>query len=236
MPEYLLHAKAHTTVRKYKSEWQRWKSWELVHFGAHKFPVSIELISIYLFDRASSTRSFNALSSAMYGIRWAHNIAGLQSPTDNIIVQQIVEATKRLYGKSPSPRKPITVDTLSQIVSKYGGSRASLSDLRVCFIFLVGFAGFMRSDELIHIQRKHISIFHDHMEIYIPRRKNDQYNLGHKVFISRSSKDTCPVAISSRYLKLLPQNPDQSLVCRLSYSRHGYIPHQQAISYSRVRT
>ena len=92
----------------------------------------------------------------------------------------------------------------------------------------------MRSDELIHIQRKHISI-HDHMEIYIPRRKNDQYNLGHKVFISRSSKDTCPVAISSRYLKLLPQNPDQSLVCRLSYSRHGCIAHQQAISYSRVR-
>ena len=56
----------------------------------------------------------------MYGIRWAHNIAGLQSPTDNIIVQQIVEATKRLYGKSPSPRKPVTVDTLSQIISKYG--------------------------------------------------------------------------------------------------------------------
>ena len=73
------------------------------------------------------------------------------------------------------------------------------------------------------------------MEIYIPRRKNDQYNLGHKVFISRSSKDTCPVTISSSYLKLLPQNPDQSLVCRLSYSRHGYIAHQQAISYSRVR-
>ena len=155
MPEHLLHAKAHTTVSKYKSEWQHWKSWELVHFGAHKLPVSVELISIYLFDRASSTRSFNALSSAMYGIRWAHNIVGLQSPTDNIIVQQIVEATKRLYGKSPSPRKPITVDTLSQIISKYGGSRASLSDLRVCFIFLVGFAGFMRSDELTHPTQTH---------------------------------------------------------------------------------
>ena len=112
MPEYLLHAKAPTTVRKYISEWQRWKSWELVHFGAHTFPVSVELISIYLFDWDSSTRSLNALSSTMYGIRWAHNIAGLQSSTDNIIVQQIVEATKRLYAKSPSPRKPITVDTL----------------------------------------------------------------------------------------------------------------------------
>ena len=92
----------------------------------------------------------------MYGIRWAHNIAGLQSPTDNIIVQQLVEATKRLYGKSLSPRKPITVDTLSQIISKYGASRASLSNLGVCFIFRVGFAGFLRSDELIHTQRKHI--------------------------------------------------------------------------------
>lgn len=235
MPEFILQAKANATVSKYQSEWRRWKSWELQHFGSHLFPVPVELVSIYLFDKVSSSQSHNALLSAMYGIRWAHNVAGLQSPTDHLLVKQLVEAAKRLYGTSRKPRKPITLETLSQIVSKYGGPQASLPDLRICFIFLVGFAGFMRCDELIHIQRKHISIFHDHMEIFIPHRKNDQYNEGHKVFIASSSKATCPVAITNRYLKVLPQNSDQSLVCRLSYSRHGYIAQKHAISYSRVR-
>ena len=71
----------------------------------------------------------------------------------------------------------------------------------------------MRCDELIHIQRKHVHVFDTRMEINIPHRKNDQYNQGHKVYIASSSNDTCPVAITRRYLKVLPQNSEQSLVC-----------------------
>lgn len=140
-----------------------------------------------------------------------------------------------MYAKPRLPRKPITVDALTQIVQKFGGPQASLPDLRLCFIFLVGFMGFMRCDELIHIQRKHVLVFRDHMEIIVPHRKNDQYNHGHKVFIAGSSKITCPVAITRRYLEVLPKSSDQSLVCRLFHSRQGHSAHKRAISYSRVR-
>lgn len=75
MPDFILHAKANSTISRYKSEWRRWKSWELEHFGSHRFPVSVDLVSIYLFDGVSTARSVSALSSAMYGIRWAHNVA-----------------------------------------------------------------------------------------------------------------------------------------------------------------
>ena len=187
MPAFLLHARANSTVSKYQYEWRRWKSWEFEHFRSHTFPVPLELVSLYLFDRVSVSRSPSSLTSAMYGIRRAHHIAGLLSPTEHLFVKQIVEAAKRLYGKSRQPRKPISVDTLSQIILKFGGPQALLSDLRICFIFLVGFAGFMRCDELIHIQRKHVHVFDTRMEINIPHRKNDQYN--HKVYIASSSND-----------------------------------------------
>jgi integrase len=233
MPAFLSHAIANSTVSKYQYEWRRWKSWEFEHFRSHTFPVPLELVLLYLFDRVSVSRSPSSLTSAMYGIRRAHHIAGLLSPTEHLFVKQIVEAAKRLYGKSRQPRKPISVDTLSQIILKFGGPQALLSDLRICFIFLVGFAGFMRCHELIHIQRKHVHVFDTRMEINIPHRKNDQYN--HKVYIASSSYDTCPVVITRRYLKVLPQNSEQSLVCWLSYSRHGYVAQKCAISYSRVR-
>jgi hypothetical protein len=41
--------------------------------------------------------------------------------------------------------------------------------------------------------------------------------------------------ITRRYLKVLPQTSEQSLVCRLSYSRPDYVAQKCAISYSRVR-
>lgn len=111
---------------------------------------------------------------------------------EHLLVKQVVEAAKRLYSKPRSPRNPVNVETLSQIVSAYGGPQASLSDLRICFIFLVGFAGFLRCDELIHIQRRDITVFHDHMIIHIPHRKNDQYNEGHNVFIASGHMSSCP--------------------------------------------
>lgn len=195
----------------------------------------MDLVSLYLFDKVSSSASASSLASAVYGIRWAHHIAGLESPTDHLFVKQILEAGKRLYGKPRQPRKPISLDTLREIVLKFGTVRASLSDLRLCFIFLVGFAGFLRCDELIHIQRKHVHVLEDHMEIFIPSRKNDKYNAGHRVFIAKTSHITCPVDITLRYLHLLPSCSDQFLLCRLTCTRKGYVAQKRAISYSRVR-
>ena len=74
---------------------------------------------LIFFDQLSSHKSVALLNAAVYGIRWAHQIAGLQSPTDHVFVKQIIEAGRRLYGKPSNPRKPITVDTLKLIVEKY---------------------------------------------------------------------------------------------------------------------
>ena len=142
MPEFLLHSKASSTLAKYQAEWQRWKSWELDHFSTHVFPVSPQLVSVYLFDEISTSKSPHVITSALYGILWAHHMAGLQSPTDHLIVKQLAEAAKRLYGKPREPQHPISVDTLHKIAAKFGGPTCSLLDLRTCFIFFVGFAGF----------------------------------------------------------------------------------------------
>ena len=73
------------------------------------------------------------------------------------------------------------------------------------------------------------------MQIQIPHRKNDQYNVGHNVHIVRTFTDTCPVTITARYLEVLPNKLEQSLVCRLSYTRHGHKAQIHPISYSCVR-
>lgn len=54
----------------------------------------------------------------------------------------------------------------------------------------------------------------------------NQYNEGHKVFIASSSNATCPVAITNRYLNVLPKNLLSSRLysseaCNILFSRAG---------------
>ena len=42
--------------------------------------------------------------------------------------------------------------------------------------------------------------------IYMPQRKNDQHWEGHTAFLARTGKVTCPVAVTERLIKLLPQS------------------------------
>ena len=43
--------------------------------------------------------------------------------------------------------------------SRLVASLASVSNLKTCFIFIIAFAGLMRCDKVIRINRSHISIF-----------------------------------------------------------------------------
>ena len=43
------------------------------------------------------------------------------------------------------------------------------------------------------------------MTIYVAKRKNDQYREGHTSYLARSGKSTCPVSITEKILKVLPQ-------------------------------
>ena len=85
------------------------------------------------------------------------------------------------------------------MIATHFASSASLSDLRFLFILLVGFAGFFRIDEIRNTALRDVSIHSDHMSVYVPQRKNDQYWEGYTAFLARTGKLTCPVAVTKRY-------------------------------------
>ena len=41
---------------------------------------------------------------------------------------------------------------------------------------------------------------------FVPQRKNYQHREGHTAFLARTNKVTCPVAVTERLIKLLPQS------------------------------
>ena len=116
-------------------------------------------------------------------------------PVSHPLVKFALEGTKRRPARPVQPKEPLSVSTVQAIATHFASS-ASLSDLRFLFILLVGFAGFFRIDEIRNIALRDVSIHSDHMSVYVPQRKNDQYREGHTAFLARTGKVIQNVKIS----------------------------------------
>ena len=76
------------------------------------------------------------------------------------------------------------------------------------------------------------------MLIRVPERKNDKYRQGHTVSIVRSNKSTCPVSITEKLLRILPQSKNKNLtmVRRIIKSKSCERFHEElGVSYSTIK-
>ena len=79
-------------------------------------------------------------------------------------------------------------------------SSGRLSDLRLATACLLGFAGFLRFDELINLRPCDFTINTKMMSIKIVWSKTDQLRLGDTVVVSRTGTPMCLVAMLQSYL------------------------------------
>ena len=205
-----LDAKAPSTVLEYKSGWLRWREWALSKFGVPVIPAKPLHIALFISELAKRSSENNvgisSIESAVYAINWGHAMAGIEAcPVSHLLVKLALEGAKRRLARPVQPKEPLSVSTV-QAISTHFASSASLSDLRFLFILLVGFADFFRIDEIRNVALRHVSIHSGHMSVSVPQRKNDQYREGHTAFLARTDKVTCPVAVTERLIKLLPQS------------------------------
>ena len=63
-------------------------------------------VAIYITSLLDSKRTVHTISSAVYSIKWAHDINGLEDPTNNAFVNNLLESAKRLRG-SKTKKKDI---------------------------------------------------------------------------------------------------------------------------------
>ena len=62
-------------------------------------------VAIYLQHVLESTNSSSSVDTAFYAIKWAHEIVGVASPTDNQVLSRVREAAKRILGAAKLNRK-----------------------------------------------------------------------------------------------------------------------------------
>ena len=78
------------------------------------------------------------------------------------------------------------------LVNRFGTESASLSDLRIVTMCLLGYSAFLRFSEIANIRMRDLQFSEDHFSIFIRRSKTDKYNEGSSVSVSKTNSKVCP--------------------------------------------
>ena len=125
MQSTVIGARAIGTVEGYARAFRRWRDFAQNQEEISVFPAEPLHVALYLQYLIETTKSHNSVDPAFYGIKWAHESAGLQSPTDNMLVAKAREAAKGIFGTEKRNRKdPLSVDIPKQVVEN-----SDLSDI-----------------------------------------------------------------------------------------------------------
>ena len=146
-------------------------------------PLEPIVLAAYLSQLHRKTGSPSTVSMTyMYAAPvWLHDVVDVtrsNNPLKTGVCRKVDEAAKRNGMQRKNRKLPLSIDMVKRIVAKHGKVDATLKDLQISVIVLLGFAGFFRFNELANIKASQISFADDHMSIVIPSSKTDVYREG----------------------------------------------------------
>ena len=114
-------------------------------------PYDSIVAAMYLSELSKQTESSASVIMAYSALKWLHTLFPENNPLENDLCRNIVESAKRSKSKPVTKKTPITADIIKQIIDKYATPGSNLKDLRIATICTVGFAGFLRFNEISNI-------------------------------------------------------------------------------------
>ena len=200
MAGYLLDSRSDNTTKKYYYSFKKWQDFCIAK-NFKVLPAQHIHVAIYITHLLDSNCSVHTISAAAYSIKWAHDINGLEDPTNNAFVKNLLESAKRLRGRKIVKKDVLTSDMIIELCDKFLDSN-DLLVVRDLSMITLAFAGFLRYDELSSIQCRDITFFSDYMRIVIEKSKTDQYRAGNEILISKRNSSACPMDLLRRYMDL----------------------------------
>ena len=202
LPVTVLAGRAPATVKKYSGAFARWKRWVEAKPGVKAVPAKPIYVALYLNYLIQKSETSTPVQEAVSAISWAHQMATVEDPSIHPFVRNVLAGAKRMLAQPVQKKEPLTVEILENLVDKFGGESANLNSIRSLTISLMGFASFLRFDEISRLKESDVLFFEDHMEIFIESSKTDQLRDGSRLVIACTVQKTCPVKMTRRYLNL----------------------------------
>lgn len=198
------NAKSINTVKQYEAYFKRFNQW-CNSKGVTSFPARSSVIAIFLSGLIQQGVSEAVLCSFFYSIKWYHDLhCALYNPCDDSVILKLMEGGKRILSKPLKKKEPISSDILEKVIDLFGDREKNrdLCSVRTITMLILGFAGFLRFNELANIKVKNITFKDLYMNICVETSKTDVYRRGNEITIAKTGGKLCPVSWIKHYLSL----------------------------------
>ena len=207
--------KAVATRKAYGADFLIFRAWcEERQLDA--IPASPATVAAFLAHEASRNVKASTIGRRVAAVRYAHRLAGLDTPTDDERVKATVRGIRRTLGTAKSKKAPATAERLLAMAAN---TCAGLKGLRDRALLLLGFAGAFRRSELVALDISDIEETPDGMKVTIRRSKTDQEGAGQVIAIP-FGKIACPIAALKEWIAVAGI---QSGAIFCSINRHGRV-------------
>ena len=119
-------------------------------------------------------------------------------PTLNSWLKSLLEAGKRLNSMPIGKKDTISSDTLKALCDMFKHIEDVLH-LRGLTMILLGYAGFLRFNEINELKCNDIEFKEDHVILKIRKSKTGVYRSGKDVLIAKGSSSACPQSMVYKY-------------------------------------
>jgi site-specific recombinase XerD len=196
--DYASDAVAANTRRAYRADWRDFAAW-CAEQHRTALPALPETVAVYLAALAGH-RKTSTISRRLSAIAQAHKTAGLDSPTTDAAVRQVLAGIRRRHGTQQKGKEAaLTADVRAMV----GTLEASLAGQRDRALLLLGFAGAFRRSELVALDVADVTRTRDGLVVQVRRSKTDQEGAGRQVGIPYgSTPGTCPVRAVADWLEV----------------------------------
>ena len=188
-------AKAAHTRRAYASDWADFGRWAASR-GRSPLPCPPGLLCGYLAALANSGLRASTITRRAAAIAHHHRVAGLDPPTANPAVREVLRGIRHTVGTAPGGKTPATADLIARLLAACPDTLIGTRD-RALIAF--GFAGAFRRAELLALEVADLSELPDGLRVVIRRSKTDPEAEGQEIAIPRGSQ-LCPVETLQTWL------------------------------------
>jgi hypothetical protein len=197
LPEVLTAARAPATNTLYTAAFKRWRVWTDNFVSIVALPASPQGIMLYFLHLSKQAHSFSVINLAASALAWAHALAGFTSPTKDVLVVECLAGLQRKLAKPKCPKEPFLLSHIHSFMCSMNAN--DLGDVRDTCLLVLGFYGFLRFDEVVHLTGVCVQFHVDHVALNIVSAKTDQLREGNVVIIAKLDA-FCPVGLLHKYM------------------------------------
>lgn len=180
--------KSAATRAAYKSDFAIFTAWCSAR-GVDVLPATPGTVVGFLAAQADAGHKAATIGRRVSAIKYAHGLAGYESPTGSEVVKSTLHGIRRTIGTAPARKAPAVAETIRAAASM---APDGLKGIRDKAILTLGFALAARRSELVALDVADLEFCDEGLRVTIRKSKTDQTGEGATIAVCRGGA-CCPV-------------------------------------------